>query len=263
MKKLTVALCATTALFASQAVAADLGRPIYKAPVVVAAPMMWNGFYIGINGGLAAGDASASITGVPGSLDITSRGGFGGGQIGYNWQFSPNWVLGVEADFQGGSIEGSVSLNGLGGGISAGSKTTAFGTARGRVGYAFGNSLLYATGGYAYGKNELFVTGLGGGISIERNHSGWTAGAGLEHAFAPNWTAKVEYLYVDLGSEPYLAAAIVGGPVIALNAEHRFHLPCMEEPAGRGTRLGALPAFAPSDSLAEPECDRSRIFKVC
>jgi outer membrane immunogenic protein len=220
MKKIALGLLASTALFTAQASAADLGRPIYKAPVMVAQPMMWNGFYIGANGGLAAGDQTASLSGLPLSVDVTSRGGFGGGQIGYNWQFSPNWVFGIEADIQGGSIEGSVSANLGGAGISIGADTTYFGTVRGRLGYAVGNTLFYGTGGYAWGKNELFVTGLGADITFSKNHGGYAAGAGIEHKFAPNWSAKVEYLYVDLGKESYLNLA----PGVNLDAEHKFHL---------------------------------------
>jgi outer membrane immunogenic protein len=227
MKKIALGLLASTALFTAQASAADLGRPIYKAPVVVAQPMMWNGFYIGANGGLAAGDVGASLDPAlaPISADLTSRGGFGGGQIGYNWQFSPNWVFGIEADYQGGSIEGSVGINLGGAALSIGSDTTAFGTVRGRLGYAAGSTLFYVTGGWAYGRNELFLeSNLGANLSIRKGHTGYAVGAGVEQKFAGNWSAKVEYLYVDLGRENYDIGPALGAPIpVNIRADHQFH----------------------------------------
>lgn len=186
MKKIALALLAGTALMSAPAIAADLGRPIYKAPVAVAVPyMMWNGFYIGGNVGYGWG--RDRVGGVRSDID-----GFtGGGQIGYNWQFAPNWVFGVEADLQGSNIESDFA------GIN--SSLNMWGTVRGRIGYAFNNVLLYGTGGFAYGRNEL-SDALG---SQSRMHTGHTWGGGLEYAFAPNWSAKVEYLYVNLGRENY------------------------------------------------------------
>ncbi|BAT60476.1 hypothetical protein GJW-30_1_03019 [Variibacter gotjawalensis] len=239
MKKLLVtAFLATTALTSAQA--ADLGRPVYKAPAMVESYMTWNGFYIGVNGGIAAGDHTARITGIDGSLSLTSRGGFGGGQIGYNWQFSPNWVFGVEADVQGGSIESSVTANlGVLGALSVGSETTVFGTARGRLGYAMGNALWYATGGYAWGRNSVFLdAGALGNATVTKTHSGWTVGGGLEYAFAPNWSAKAEYLYVNLGSEPYLDLGLAAPA--ALTIKHDFHLLRL----GVNYRFGGAPIVA-------------------
>lgn len=193
MKKIALALLAGTALMSAPALAADLGRPVYKAPVAVAAPyMMWNGFYIGGNVGYGWGETSARDA--AGSLGRFDTDGFvGGGQIGYNWQFAPNWVFGVEADIQGGDIKG--------GNAFLDSKTTMYGTARGRLGYAFNNVLFYGTGGFAWGRNKVFdVDSLS---TLSRTHTGYAVGGGMEYAFAPNWSAKVEYMYVNLGRETY------------------------------------------------------------
>ena len=217
MKKIALALLAGTALMSAPAMAADLGRPIYKAPIAVAAPyMMWNGFYIGANAGYSWG--RDRVDGIRSDIDGFS----GGGQIGYNWQFSPNWVFGVEADLQGSNIELSFA------GIN--SNVHMWGTARGRIGYAFNNVLLYGTGGFAWGRNELTL----GAASQTKTHTGYTFGGGMEYAFAPQWSAKVEYLYVDLGREFYDA------PAFGTNARSDFHTVRL----GMNYRFGGAPILA-------------------
>jgi outer membrane immunogenic protein len=194
MKKFVFALLAGTALVSAPALAADLGRPVYKAPVAVAAPYMtWNGFYIGGNVGYGWGESRASDA--VGSLGRFDTDGFaGGGQIGYNWQFSPNWVFGIEADIQGADIKG--------GNVNYATSTDMYGTVRGRLGYAFNNVLFYGTGGFAWGRTEVTDVALTGG-TLTRTGTGYAVGGGLEYAFAPQWSAKVEYLYVNLGREAY------------------------------------------------------------
>ncbi|BAT61025.1 OmpA-like transmembrane domain protein [Variibacter gotjawalensis] len=217
MKKFTLALLAGTALMAAPAVAADLGRPIYKAPVAVAAPyMLWNGFYIGANAGYSWGRDRV------GGGRADTDGFSGGGQIGYNWQFSPNWVFGIEADLQGSNIESDVAL--------LNTNVHMWGTVRGRLGYAWNNVLLYGTGGFAYGRNEL----TGFGVSQSKTHTGYTFGGGLEYAFAPQWSAKVEYLYVDLGREFYDA------PAFQTNVRSDFHTVRL----GINYRFGGAPIVA-------------------
>jgi len=85
-----------------------------------------------------------------------------------------------------------------------------FGTVRARLGYAFDRVMIYGTGGLAWGivdaqqaTNFLSPPDVGGRTSGDVNHIGWTAGAGIEWAVAPNWTIKGDYLYVDLGEENY------------------------------------------------------------
>jgi outer membrane immunogenic protein len=182
--------------FATAASAADMpARNYTKAPPM--APMFnWTGFYLGVNAGGAwtsavGGDASGFV---------------GGGQIGYNWQAvgSP-LVLGLEADFQGASLKNSTDL---GGGFSGEAKVPAFGTVRGRIGYAFDRAMIYATGGWAYSKTEATITGGGASLSDNKWASGWTLGGGAEWAFAGPWSLKAEYLYVNAKSVDLTLAGV-------------------------------------------------------
>jgi outer membrane immunogenic protein len=163
-----------------------------------------------------------------------NNGGFiGGGQIGYNWQFANNFVAGVEADIQG---VASNSGGGNGFGVGFDPVTTAtpatftqvtkkldyLGTVRGRLGYLITPTLLaYGTGGLAYGGANLSasyfsvdtarVAGPGFGASaFSDTRVGWTAGGGVEWMFWPNWSAKVEYLYYDLGTVQANGTVVTG-----------------------------------------------------
>src|SRR5262249_17791268 len=111
----------------------------------------WSGFYIGVNGGYGWTANTDS------AFDLKPAGGFGGGQIGYNWQggfgLGRAWVFGIEADIQGADISDKDVFGDR-------SKMDMFGTVRGRVGYAFGPALVYATGGFAYGNVENSVPGF-------------------------------------------------------------------------------------------------------
>ncbi len=278
MKKLLLS-AAALALFAGSALAADL--PSRKGPPVLPPPPpppppMWTGFYVGLNAGgtwsnsnrqvvavgplgtsnfwspdgvvfldptnyLGAFSAAASASG----FNSGNNGGFiGGGQIGYNWQFYNNFVVGLEADIQG--IAGNQVSRTFATGVGVpGVIGTAFGdaftglhtvrasldyigTVRGRLGWLFTPTLLvYGTGGLAYGGVSLNyssaivptggviplpaplppIPGAGltmgpsfGAVNFSNTQVGWTAGGGLEWMFMPNWSAKVEYLYYDLGT---------------------------------------------------------------
>jgi outer membrane immunogenic protein len=198
-------------LLTTNALAADM--PV-KAPVATPAPVAactWCGFYIGIHGGYGWGHVDASIDGVGISPVPEPKGWFGGMQAGYNWMMSPNWLLGLETDISVGSIRDTVSLFSIPGVVSfdASSELENFGTFRGRVGYTQGSWLLYATGGLAWGRNQVITAlNIPGIFSFQlmhdhQTHFGWTAGGGVEWAMTPHWTAKVEYLYADLGSRDY------------------------------------------------------------
>jgi outer membrane immunogenic protein len=157
-------------------------------------PAIWSGFYIGANAGWAWGDQSDifAVPPFPGLNNV--NGGFGGGQIGYNWQ-SGHFVLGVEADIQGADIQDKTTFLG----VNFKSGLDWFGTVRGRLGYAFGPSLLYGTAGFAFGgvDNEIGV-----GPVVFKNTgtaTGYTLGGGYEYKFARAWSAKAEYQYVNLG----------------------------------------------------------------
>jgi outer membrane immunogenic protein len=207
--------------------AADLPARTYtKAPVYVEPGFNWSGFYLGGNIGYSWGSSGNSETisrfntGVPLFTD-TSRndvnGVIGGGQVGYNWQIT-NWVLGLEADIQGSGERGSsdfVCVACANGGTDITSNLTQklnwFGTVRGRAGILVTPTVLfYATGGLAYGEVATggSITGEGlAGVPVtvafpgtSSTRAGWTAGAGVEGRIGGNWTAKLEYLYMDLGT---------------------------------------------------------------
>jgi outer membrane immunogenic protein len=164
--------------------------------------------------------ATTFINLAPTTLSPDPSGVVGGVQLGYNWQVN-QWLFGVEADFQGSGIDGNttqspiIQNNGTpfatSGQLSAGERIDWFGTARGRLGWAAGPWLIYATGGLAYGhvnysaNTDFIFGGCAACVQYPTDFSkikaGWTAGAGFEWAFAPKWSAKFEYLYVDLGTE--------------------------------------------------------------
>ncbi|MGJ0394717.1 MAG: outer membrane protein [Methylocystis sp.] len=170
-----------------------------------------------------------------GILPINNSGFIGGGQIGYNWQFYNSFVAGVEADIQGIASSNSTASAWLaapttlaGGpsvvGLSATKSLDYLGTVRGRLGWLFTPTLLvYGTGGLAYGgvrssasiASFASLAGVGAPYPAFSNGAysdtrvGWTAGGGLEWMFWPNWSAKVEYLYYDLGSVNYSAGVRV------------------------------------------------------
>jgi outer membrane immunogenic protein len=181
------------ALSIGAASAADLSRPppITKAPPYVAPYYNWTGFYIGVNGGGAWGKTKWDP--LPGSFNTS--GGLVGGTIGYNWQFG-QWVWGLEGDGDWSDIKGSTTGPGCGIG-SCTTKNDFLSTVRGRLGFAADRWMPYITGGLAIGdiktSNPL-------GLGVDQTNAGWTAGGGIEFALASNWTAKVEYLYVDLGN---------------------------------------------------------------
>ncbi len=131
----------------------------------------------------------------------------GGGQIGYNWQIN-SFVLGVEGDIQYSAQKRTETATVLGVTVTGEEKIPWFGTARGRVGYAFDNFLLYATGGAAWTNFKASVSALGLTVSSETTKTGWTAGAGVEWMFMPRWSVKAEYLYIDAGTTTLTVAGV-------------------------------------------------------
>ncbi|MGI8526760.1 MAG: outer membrane beta-barrel protein [Pseudolabrys sp.] len=177
-----------------QVFAADLPRPAYKAaPPLYAAPFSWSGFYIGLNGGYGWGKSSwSNVLGTTGDFNV--KGFVGGGTLGYNLQTGV-YVFGLEGDIDYSAIKGTADAS-CGAG-SCDTRNTWLGTARGRVGYAWDRWLPFITGGAAFG--GIRMTPLAGGTSESQTRVGWTLGGGVEYAFMNSWSAKLEYLYVDLG----------------------------------------------------------------
>ena len=184
--------------FAAEAADVPIKGPYYKgAPRSVVSYYNWTGFYAGINAGYGMGTSNWSL--LPGT-PIKPKGALFGGTVGYNWQAGAI-VYGVEGDFDWSGVKGSVAC---GPGLVFNCETSSrwLTTFRGRVGYAFDRWLPYVTAGGAYGnvKATASLPVLGVSSSAAKSQFGWTFGAGLEYAFLGNWTAKLEYLYVDLGS---------------------------------------------------------------
>jgi outer membrane immunogenic protein len=224
MKRILSAVMVTTALTAP-GLAADLGARSYTNAPAVAPVSNWSGFYVGGNLGYGWGNGNTDFSFLPTpelfnrnntTLGTRSTGVVGGAQIGYNWQIG-SMVTGLEADIQGSGIKASARANPTfadtalldsSGVLSSEQKLSWFGTVRGRLGVTVTpDLLLYGTGGLAYGHvdasaNAQFLDGVvASPASVSKTKVGWTAGAGAEWMFARNWSAKLEYLYVDLGSE--------------------------------------------------------------
>lgn len=220
-------------LISGQGNAADLAvKPYYKAPPVAFLP--WNRCYGGVTLGYTkSSDTDPSITStdpnfllsqdlgnVPRSLASDPDGVIGGGTVGCNRQYD-RLVLGLESDISGTSQRETVSVT-----QGFATVTTALtreldmlGTVRGRIGYTFDRTLVYATGGLAFGhlKSSVSIAPAAPGGSVlagseDRWRTGWTVGGGLEHMFAPNWSLKGEYLYYDLGTSDIGLVTIAGAP---------------------------------------------------
>ena len=246
MKRMLIGITAVTSLLATSAFAADLPVKTYtKAPVYVEPVYNWTGFYIGGNIGYSWGrsDDTSTLTNTAGTVLFTSadktdlNGIVGGGQIGYNWQMQ-SWVWGLEADIQGSDEKGTRNFicptgvctptfgviavfPGPAVPVALNQKIDWFGTVRARGGVLVTPKvLLYATGGLAYGEVDSGATiGLVPTAfpSTSSTNVGWTVGAGIEGAIGGNWTAKLEYLYVDLGKANgsfLTTSAALGGGVL-------------------------------------------------
>src|SRR6266542_1807732 len=208
MKKVLLVTASLIALgAAAPALAADLAaRPYTKAPAMIAAVYDWSGFYVGANGGWGSSrncwDAVPVnvATGPEGCHDAS--GGTAGGQVGYRWQ-TGTWVFGLEAQGNWADFKGSNTSLLFPGFVNT-SKIDAFGLFTGQVGYAANNVLFYLKGGAAVTDNRY--EGLFAGTVIDRSEQtrwGGTVGAGVEYAFAPNWSFGVEYNHLFMGTQNY------------------------------------------------------------
>jgi len=209
MKRLLIAGALAFAAV-GQALAADLPEPAPPPPRAPAAyiptvmPVYnWGGVYFGINGGYGFGNSQWSD---PNNIFSASTGTFSlsggvvGGTLGANFQ-TDAFVFGIEGDFDGSWIDGkSSSLYcanvGFGAAAQCETRNNWLSTLRARFGYAADRVLFYGTAGGAFGNERVGIT-PGGGTSSSTK-AGWAAGAGFEAALADNWTARVEYLFVDL-----------------------------------------------------------------
>ena len=229
MRRFTLA-SAVTALLTLPAMAADM--PVKTPAPLMAAVYSWTGFYVGGHLGFGWGRSSINdidnlclgVSNCPNPPDRYHFDGIiGGGQAGYNWQ-TGNLVFGAEADF---SFSGMKETTGLiRTTLTLATKIDWFGTARLRLGYAADRALFYVTGGLAYANVENSFLDVGCGTPCVLVASdvkfGWTAGGGLEYAFAPNWSVRAEYLYVDLEKSKGISDRC--SPGCRFEWENRFHI---------------------------------------
>jgi outer membrane immunogenic protein len=219
--------------FMSVAQADGLPEPVYRQPPVAYerpyAWGSWSGFYIGANAGYAwspNNDQLALLGDFP--TGLSPEGGFGGGQIGYNWQLG-RLVVGAEADLQGADISDRVQDFNFGDNFH--SRLDWFGTVRGRLGYTFNRTLLFATAGFAYGGVHDSVNGPvlpGSPYKFDGTATGYALGAGVEYKLNPAWSIKGEYQYINLGTnDPTNPAGVpysgIGGGGVATVHDDEYH----------------------------------------
>jgi outer membrane immunogenic protein len=240
--KLVITALTAAALMTSTSLAADL---IIEEPAAVYAPAAydWNGFYVGVNGGFGGGlfehpfEVTDGVDTLPGTIDVTAGGFVYGVQAGFNAQMD-NILFGIEADIQGSTIDGRVSLSlddpdDIIGGFEsldadAGTSLDWFATLRPRIGLVNDRFVVYATGGLAYGQTTSSINVSINDAplfdpSITNDRFGWTIGAGLEYALTDNITFKTEYLYTDLGSEEIVNEEF-GETTFTMDSAVAFHV---------------------------------------
>lgn len=201
---------------------------VYKAPpVAVAAPVVWRGFYVGVNGGTMWGKTDWDYVPGPGSIEPKYGGAMLGGQVGYNFQVN-QWVLGLEGDMAWTNVQGTSACPNATF-FSCQTEMDWFATITGRLGYSWERTLFFVKGGLAVAdvtQQTIFNLGTNGsstGVLINgapfgpytapasgvvngssKIAMGWTAGIGAEYALNANWSAKAEWLYYSLGTDRYV-----------------------------------------------------------
>jgi len=216
----------STVVLGAAANAADMPAkaPVYRAPPV--ATYDWNGFYLGAYYGAAVRHSDAHTNSFVGTVDNNAGGLTGGVTAGYNWQFNPNMLVGIEGDV--GYLSSKHSFKDFNDPNIVGVKTSWGGTVRGRLGYVAGPSVIYATGGVAFvGVEDTFggSLNLGAVPTVQSDtRTGWTAGGGIETKLSRNWSAKSEYLYVDAGDSSFSSRPLGGATVDTVTFHHQIHL---------------------------------------
>ncbi len=217
MKKALLASAALGTLFiGSPSLAADLG---VRGPRVAAIPVFtWTGCYVGTHVGGGWADETITAPAIVPGVSVTGHtaGVLGGGQVGCNLQFAPNWVIGIEGEGSAADIKGDTNQTILGITGTASAKTDWIASATARLGYTWDRWLIYGKGGAAWAHNKYTLS-----IPVFPEHetasdtrTGWTAGGGVEWAFWSNWSMKAEYNYYDFGtSSVTLVGTFAGVPI--------------------------------------------------
>jgi high affinity Mn2+ porin len=234
------------------AMAADM--PV-KAPPIQ--PIFdWTGLYIGAHAGFGGGSSSAVLRDPAAATTSNTFGGMiGGVQAGYNYRLRSGMLLGVEADISFPNyLPSNSAVSSLATARSAVAEQWDYvGTARGRVGYAAGPWLAYATGGLAWaGERFLNKPAIGNDEKILNTRLGWAAGAGVEYAFAPHWSVRLEYLYSQFGT------ADIGLPSGTRYAS-TLDFQSLRVGLNRKIDWPYQGNFMPKTSLTDPESDRWEI----
>jgi outer membrane immunogenic protein len=242
MNRLFLASIAVAVSIATPTLAADM--PVKAPPPVAATVFNWTGFYLGAHVGYGWGRTTihdiddfclgAGVCPTP-SVDYRFRGVIGGVQAGYNWQ-SGNLVIGAEADVSWSGMSRTIAFRPPGPAFLT-TDIDWFGTGRLRLGYAFDRSLLYATGGAAFVDLENTMQQTPSLARASAVKWGWTAGGGWEQSFAPNWSVKAEYLFVEVEKT---RASIAPPGIGRFEWDNHFHI----------VRLGLNYRFGPSAVVA-------------
>jgi outer membrane immunogenic protein len=220
MKKLLLSSAAFAAL-TTAASAADIGVPREPIGAAVVAPVFsWTGFYAGLQIGYEGSSTRGRflVGGVPvQEVGYNTNGLFGGVHVGYNYQFN-YLVVGLQGELEAGGINGSFTFAN---GDQYRSRISLQGALLARAGFAWDRALFYVNGGLALANLEdsIFNNGLATRVSSS-GRAGWAIGAGIEYAFTPNWTARVEYRYTDYGTRSFSAVPAFPGTV---DYRNRFH----------------------------------------
>ena len=236
------------------AVAADVSMPV-KAPHLQ--PVFdWTGFYIGAHAGFGRGSSSAVLTDpAPATTSNSFDGMVGGVQAGYNYRLPSGILLGAEADI---SFPNYLTSNSVVSSLATARSAVTeqwdyMGTARGRVGYVAGPWLTYATGGLAWaGERFLNAPAIGNSEKTLNTRLGWAAGGGVEYAFAPHWSVRLEYLYSQFGKAEVRfpsdtqVASTLDFQSLRVGLNRKIDWP------GSGN-------FTPKTALTDPESDRWEI----
>jgi outer membrane immunogenic protein len=214
MQRISLTLAAAavvTVATATTILAADKASPVYKALPPPPPVYSWTGFYVGIHGGGAWSDVNWSYPCTATNLLLppcglaqgghSATGWLAGGQVGFNYQVG-QLVWGIEAEFSAARLRGD-HVDVAFPNDTHHSRTDFIGTVAPRVGVTWDRALLYAKGGAAWVNNDYSLSITQSGLTTYTANAtrwGWMAGVGVEYAFAPNWSAKIEYNYLDFGT---------------------------------------------------------------